>query len=309
MEFIKCDLCGSKNQEILFIGKDYRFGIKEVFKVVKCCECSLIFVNPRPDFIELTNLYEKYYVSEDMKNIRDTNSDSKLRNFIKKLWHSYIGNYINNIDVHGRVLDVGCGGGNLLLDLQKKGADVYGIETNPKSVEICKRKRLKILCGNLESINFPDEQFDTVIMSQLIEHLPSPKETLNEIHRLLKPGGKLYIYCPNAEGYLKSLFSKYWHGWHLPFHLYHFTKETLSKYAKECGYEIVNIKTITPTVFFVYSLKSYLWGEKEGPLQNRDSARLLENHLFYSLISPFIRMLDFFFGGRGDCLQVIFRKV
>ncbi|GAI03857.1 unnamed protein product, partial [marine sediment metagenome] len=114
-------------------------------------------------------------------------------------------------------------------------------------------------CGTLEESKFPDEFFNTVILSQVLEHLPSPRASLREIFRILKPGGKVFIYCPNASSYLRKLFGKYWHGWHIPFHFYAFTQQTIKKLAESAGFKIEDIFTVTPDNFFTVSVKSHLY--------------------------------------------------
>jgi ubiquinone/menaquinone biosynthesis C-methylase UbiE len=96
-------------------------------------------------------------------------------------------------------LDIGCGNSHLLLSLKQKSCKSYGVETNPKSVKICKELGLEVFCGTIEEAKFPDEFFDTVIMSQSLEHFPSPKTRLKEIWRILKPGGKRFHILPKCK--------------------------------------------------------------------------------------------------------------
>jgi len=65
LESINCDLCGSNNNALLLQARDYRYGHTEMFNIVKCKECGLIYLNPRPSVEALNKLYEEDYTPED----------------------------------------------------------------------------------------------------------------------------------------------------------------------------------------------------------------------------------------------------
>lgn len=95
-----------------------------------------------------------------------------------------------------RVLDVGCGNGLTLDNINAK--EKYGIDINPKNVEICKQKGVHAIEQSAEEkFPFKDDYFDVVISEELIEHLFFPKKFLNEIKRVLKPNGAFIGSMPN----------------------------------------------------------------------------------------------------------------
>jgi len=143
-------------------------------------------------------------------------------------------------------------------------------------------------------------------MSQVIEHLQSPKNTLKEIRRILKPVGRLYILCPNAGSYLAKFFGKYWHGWHIPFHFYTYTKETIIKLVTECGFKVEKLIATTPYHFFSVSLKSMIYGETDKT--SMKILKLIDSLLFGAAISLIFRILDLIFSGKGDCLKIVLTK-
>ena len=102
----------------------------------------------------------------------------------------------------GRLLDVGCGNGQRLSQLQTLGWDVEGQEIDPKAVMNAQRNYgIKIHLGNLHDIAFSSSTFDAIIMGHVIEHLIDPLAILTECHRILKPGGILVITTPNVESF------------------------------------------------------------------------------------------------------------
>jgi SAM-dependent methyltransferase len=224
---------------------------------------------------------------------------------LRRFWHRLTGLYIDEVvtRAEGRVLDLGCGDGELLLRLRAQGLDAAGVESNPRYSPMHERRALSVFCGSLEDAAFPSSTFDTVILSQVVEHLPDPGRTLVEIRRILAPGGRVLIYCPNARGYLRRWFGKYWHGWHIPFHFYVFSADTIARLAAQAGFQVRRIDGVTPNDFFVASLKSLLYGRREGA-RAPDRGRFLDTKPFRLIVAPLFRVLDLLQRGREDCLKV-----
>tara|TARA_B100000963_G_scaffold267143_1_gene235340 strand:- start:130 stop:726 length:597 start_codon:yes stop_codon:yes gene_type:complete len=106
------------------------------------------------------------------------------------------------IEINSRVLDVGCGDGNLLLYLKKnKRIDGRGLEINQKNVQECLGKGLAVIEGDAEKdlINYPNRSFDIAILNQAIQQFYEPRKVLNE---LLRIAHKAIITIPNF-GYWK----------------------------------------------------------------------------------------------------------
>ena len=106
------------------------------------------------------------------------------------------------IEINSRVLDVGCGDGNLLLYLKKnKRIDGRGLEINQKNVQECLGKGLAVIEGDAEKdlINYPNRSFDKAILNQAIQQFYEPRRVLNE---LLRIAHKAIITIPNF-GYWK----------------------------------------------------------------------------------------------------------
>ncbi|MBI4208439.1 MAG: methyltransferase domain-containing protein [Deltaproteobacteria bacterium] len=102
-----------------------------------------------------------------------------------------------------RILDVASGTGILALRLAEKAprGEIVGMDISPEMVEIANQKaegfpNVEFVVGNVEAMPFPDETFDVVTCSYSFHHFPDPDVALEEIHRVLKKGGKLYIIDP-----------------------------------------------------------------------------------------------------------------
>jgi len=118
-----------------------------------------------------------------------------------------------------RVLDIGCGNGIVLYNLRSRFAELHGIELIPeqaawaeKTLSDCK-KLVDIKVGNIEAgCTYPDNYFDYVVMTEVIEHIFDVKKAVSELVRFTMPGGKVCICTPNIayiKRRLKLLFGRF----------------------------------------------------------------------------------------------------
>ncbi len=306
IEYVKCDSCERSNYSVLLKTKDYRFGRPDVHTIVKCRNCGLIFLNPRPTKESILELYEEEYTPAN-KTIAPSAKRAQLSDFkswLKRFLPRLFGSYVPYIPMNGKVLDVGCGNGGLLEIAASMGCKVFGVEPNPKSARICSEKGLHVYCGTLEEARFPGMFFDTIIMSQVLEHVPSPTRTLREVHRIMKPGGRLCVYCPSLDSYLRTLFKRYWHGWHIPFHFYFYTHITLAKLVEDAGFKIGKVDFTTPNHYFMVSLKSYLFHSSFNFYRPYDRGAILDRPITNILLAPFLRLVDMVVKKNGDCIML-----
>jgi SAM-dependent methyltransferase len=98
----------------------------------------------------------------------------------------------------GKVLDVGCGQGVALELFRAAGLDPLGI-TLGEDAEVCRRKGFNVRETDFAFLDFPDASFDLVWCRHAIEHSVFPFFTLAELHRVLKPGGVLYLEVPAPD--------------------------------------------------------------------------------------------------------------
>lgn len=101
-----------------------------------------------------------------------------------------------------RVLDIGCGDAGVLIALAESGATATGIELDEKGLRRGKVRaeehgvRVRLMAGVAEHLPFPDGSFDLVILDNVLEHVVDRERTLQEIRRVLDPGGLLYMVTP-----------------------------------------------------------------------------------------------------------------
>lgn len=212
------------------------------------------------------NLYEIYHSkSKGQGKIVGEKNFTYIN--ILPILNSCLGKNIN------KILDIGCGSGTISLYLASKGYEVKGIDISKKAIEACKESANNIGLKNVKfeisefPKSLPQEKFNLIFFSEVIEHLPNDDLALRKIHKLLKPGGILFLSTPskNAPLYKLGLAKKFDKE---VGHLRRYTLEELKIKLKRNGFKIK---------------KTY---KKEG---------LLRNYLFLNTIAgKLIRFIRFF---------------
>lgn len=113
----------------------------------------------------------------------------------------------------GRLLNVGCGTGGFNVVAEEAGLHPVGVDADAEAVAICALRREKggggFVRAVAERLPFPDGAFDVVYCFSAIEHVESVEETVSEMVRVTRPGGRIYVHTPNAwswyEGHYKLL--------------------------------------------------------------------------------------------------------
>lgn len=236
METVSCNLCGSARQELVWEGEDWAYGCPGRFTVVRCPDCGLIFLNPRPTPDEMDSYYPDDYepyrrtISALRSQVLDLVQRVKLRSRVR---------VVRRIAKEGRLLDVGCATGGFIREMRRTGGwQVQGVEINADMVHFAREQLgLDVFRGRLEDARFPDETFDVVTMWDVLEHVHDPQATLQEVHRILRPGGLFLCSVPNADSLDARLFGRYWVGLDFPRHLYVYSPATLETLLRKTGLE------------------------------------------------------------------------
>lgn len=240
-ESVKCNLCGLNNSNTIFKGKDMVHGKLGLFTIVKCNECGLIYVNPRPNQTIISDYYPNEYWDIDENN--NGNIEKKLKKTIHKIINKMYYKMAIPPKSGGKILDIGCGDGKSLLKLKEDDWDTYGVEISEMASKYAREiLGLNIFTGILEDAEFEGEFFDVVLLNNVLEHLSDPATTLKEINRILKNDGKVIISIPNVDSFEAKHFKKYWTAWDLPRHLYHFSPVTIKSILNKTGFEVLDIE-------------------------------------------------------------------
>jgi len=238
MENIRCRLCGAQSYQVHLVREDLSLSLPGSFRLVRCDECGLVYLNPSPAESELNALYAGEY---DQYTVAVEDEPSGLTRLARRYG---LRKRIRAITAHraaGRLLDVGCATGDFIAQMRDDaGWEVYGLEIDPAAAQYAReRLGLQVREGTLAASGFPDAYFDAVTMWNVLEHLYDPMAALREVARILKPAGLLSVTTPLLDTVGARMFGRYWIGYELPRHLSVFTAATLARLLREAGFTVI----------------------------------------------------------------------
>lgn len=243
LEWVRCGLCGGEESRLVVATRERHLGTGEGFRVVQCLSCGLMYVNPRPVPSAMSTYYPKdYSVFEDRS--------LWTRPFARFLDRRRAGPLSRLLGGQGRALDVGCGRGELVAALRRAGIEAEGIDPSWWAVQGAVPGAVgHVRHGALETAPMDREAFDLLIFSHVLEHCHDPDKALSCAHRMLRPGGYLYVEVPNAASWEAQLLAQYWGGWDVPRHCYHFSPDTLVRLLRQRGFTVLRVSfSIVPTM-------------------------------------------------------------
>lgn len=242
-EEISCNICGSRNYDIIFkdeygrkklddkeiIDKFKPSGNEELLdQVVRCRKCGLIYINPR---IRKEFIIKGY--SEGTNERYVSQKEGREKTFAKSI--RLINKHSNQ--KKGMILDIGAAGGSFLYVAKNDGWDVRGVEPNRW---LCKwgneNYGIDIKPSTIFDHEFPSASFDVVTLWDVIEHVPDPAKVIKECRKLLKKGGILVITYPDIGSWIAKLMGKRW-VFMLSVHLFYFKRKTMSRILQKNGFE------------------------------------------------------------------------
>jgi 2-polyprenyl-3-methyl-5-hydroxy-6-metoxy-1,4-benzoquinol methylase len=232
---VPCIICGNNDSTELFI--------KYTMRVVKCNKCGHVYVNPQYSKDAVKKLYDLSYweiLHPAMGNVKLTDRvEFDYQNAIAKLRRDIL-----PFKQKGKFLDVGCSNGALVKRAEEVGFDAIGIEVSKDMVQFARKcfSNIDVRQGLLTEQNFEENYFDVITLYDVLEHLFNPRIELNEIYRILKPGGLLFIETPTTDSifYLEDPY--YWDLMNPIEHVHLFNEENLIRLLKEIGYVIIESK-------------------------------------------------------------------
>lgn len=233
-----------------------------------CEPCGLGFVHPLPEPERIRSFYPPSYFGD-----LGTKFEPKVEAWVRLIARRHVRFLSRRVPPGGRILDVGCGRGVVLSALADRGFEVHGFEQSEAAVQgVDPRAKIRV-ADCLADAAYPDASFDQVLLWHVLEHLADPAGTLEEIRRILRPGGHLVVAVPNFGSLQARWAGPAWFHLDPPRHLYHFTPAALGQMLSRCGFDIRSTHH--------FSLRQNPFGWVQSAL-NR-SARLPRNGLYVLL--------------------------
>lgn len=218
-EYVDCSLCGCTATKRLFE--------KDTLKFVRCKRCGLVYLNPRPTIEAIKKFYNP-----------GINRWTTLKDYIDRklpLFEDLL-TKVEEVKKGRRILDVGCGIGLFLKLAKEKSWEIYGVDISTEDVKYAKEKYgLEVYQGTIMDAVCPNEFFDVVTMWDVIEHLSYPLLHLEEIKRILKKDGILFILTGNIDSKEAKRKGAAWEFLSDGSHLILFSAKTLKKFLNLAG--------------------------------------------------------------------------
>lgn len=264
-----CPICGGALRASDVVGEDRLITGEGSFTVMECAECHYGVTFPQLSGAELAHYYSPEYY--DFLGYSGERGGNPLQRALTRFreWsanRSYRRQpYVLEGVAPGRVLDVGCGNGDLLSHFAQRGWEVYGLDPGESAVKAATARGVHAHRGTLDDQPWEPHSFGLVTFQHTLEHVPSPLQALASAARLLEPGGLLVIDVPNWWCWQRRLlFRSRWSQLDLPRHLQHFSTRALARIAASLGLQVKALGTTSSVPVIAYSLHYALFGRMRG---------------------------------------------
>ncbi len=231
VEYRNCPYCGCNKSRTKYLEQD--------FAIVKCKNCSMVYLANPPD---TKALYESYYeeiVYNSVDYHRDSGDEQLTTLFAINKQRL---EFIRKEKKQGHLLDIGCGLGFFLKTAHDAGYSTIGIDASVKAAKYAKNE-FGINAGNetLDEMVKKGGKFDIITLWHVLEHFLNPLDELIKIRKLLISGGICFIEVPNLDSLKSKLLRRKWTGGNHPkYHRSFFTAKTLEMILKKAGYSRIN---------------------------------------------------------------------
>jgi SAM-dependent methyltransferase len=285
-----CPLCGQTARTTLYTNlTDRVYGCAPgLWNLYRCANCGCAYLNPRPNAETIGLAYANYATHQTTaaQPLREliqapTRGSALRRGYLNGRfgYHLPDANPLGNLILRGfpsvrghtdrlvrslplpanqpRLLDLGCGNGDFLIQIREAGWDAIGLEPDPDAVAAARAQGLNVEQGLLDDDLFQEASFDAITMSHVIEHLHDPIATLRRCFRILKPGGKLWIATPNLDAPGHRAYGVHWRALEPPRHLVIFTLGSLHQACRKAGFRPQTVRG-TSCVLFIYTASEAL---------------------------------------------------
>lgn len=207
------------------------------FSLYECSECNVQFWTP------FKNPGKEWYEMQERYRL---NPPKLYRGYHKKFLslHPYFSKGT-------RILDLGCGTGEFIAELQKRGCEVWGVDSDIIDIDIAKQyyglRNVYAMPFDTFFLKNDLPLFDIITFFEVIEHLDNPLIFIQNVKRLLKPDGSIFLSTPSRERMFPNLYP-----WDFPpYHLSRWNKKAISKLFNKIGFKIVFIDYVDEFLHFL----------------------------------------------------------
>lgn len=253
--------------------------------IVRCADCSLIYVTPRiaRDRIASTYSGQDYFERKDDRTGYSNYLEDRDLHLL--FFRRQLTELEEKFPNRGRLLDVGCAGGFLIEAAIENGWQAEGVELSQFASAYARDTLgLQVRTGSLVDAKFESNSFEVVVMDDVIEHLENPLTEALEVWRILKPGGTFLLHTPNAASPWRHLMGRKWIHLKPDEHLYYFEPATIKHLLNQAGFDVLYAKACSKATNATYILGVL---EKKLPWIAWWANALFPKHPLWSKAFPF----------------------
>jgi len=303
-----CIVCGGGGKVIHREQPDRLFGASGLWNLRQCANesCRLIWLDPMPVPEDIGKAYAYYYTHTSHGSRKRSEGQAGILSSLKRRCAARRYGYpppttgglpdfaekllclipqvragadgsvrfLHAMD-RGHLLDVGCGSGDWILGMQGLGWRVVGVDLDESAVKVARSRGLTVHCGMLAAQRFQTSTFDAVTLNHVIEHVPDPVQTLRECFRILKPGGTLVLFTPNATSLGHRIYQEYWRGLEPPRHLHIFSMQSLQRVLAAAGFQRIRLRPWVADSIIYESELMRTPGQTQEMVSQRRRAKLI----------------------------------
>ena len=256
-----CPICGGKNLKQAFSAVDHLVS-KETFDVWQCEECGFKFTQDVPDEQEIG----RYYESPDYISHSDTEQGlmNRLYHIARNMMLTAKAGHVTRATGlrQGWLLDIGSGTGYFAHLMTEWGWTVRAIEKSAEARDFA-QQHFGLKSDGEEAFNtLQDKSFDCITLWHVLEHLQHLNIMGDKFYRWLKDEGALLIAVPNQISTDAKHYGADWAAWDVPRHLWHFTPETMKRFAEKHGFKVIKTIPMPLDGFYVSMLSEQRMGHK-----------------------------------------------
>lgn len=240
----RCPICGGCELRNLLVAPDHESHTGD-YGIDECRACGTAFTNPRPLEEELPKLYAERSTADFPR------TDGMVQRLRDHAIDRYLAGQLGAIPAEdgGRLeaLDYGCGDGALVRGLLRFGSK-RGVSTHVTAVDF-HEVAPPALSSSAGGIAYQSNaawhaqpgRYDAIFLRHVLEHHPQPLRLLGRLAAALLPGGRLFVEVPNRRSVWARIFGRYYSGYYLPRHLFHFDRASLDGTLRKAGFREVDV--------------------------------------------------------------------
>ncbi len=298
---LRCPACGGALGGARISSEDRLCGLPGLFSLACCATCGIGVTLPAVEPVDLPSLYPRTYGTYESLPHGVLGLLSALIQRAQG-WRALGTAPLERLAAlpAGRLLDVGCGRGDLGAWFVRRGWVVVGVEPSQDACAVASSRGVDARAGTLADVALEAGAFDAVVFRQSLEHVTDPVGDLRRAREALGDGGVVIVSVPNFGCWQSRRFGGRWFHLDLPRHRFHFNASALRGVLTDAGFSHVEISTSSSAIGLPASIQYAL----AGRCLFRRGLKLRIAVALCAPIAPLIRLLDQL-AGEGDTLHAV----